>query len=325
MTLTTQWNEAYQAVQQAQRILVVTHISPDGDAIGSMLGTANALRAIGKSVDTAVDEGVPPFLAFLPQSQHIMAELNSGQWDLMISVDASDEQRTGAVGAYGRANSTQVINLDHHATNTGFGNLHLIDPQAVSATQIVYEWFAWCGFPITYEVAVPLLTGLVTDTLGFRISGVTPRTLEIAQALMQAGASLPEITARALDTMTYNGLRLWALALNRATLENGVMYASLTRDDYVLAGTDDEAGLSGFLVRVQEAKISAVFNEQPDGKINVSMRAKKGYDVAQVALMFGGGGHKPAAGATIDGTLEQVRAQVLAALFEMVSRVELAG
>lgn len=325
MTLTIQWNEAYQAVQQAQRILVVTHLSPDGDAIGSMLGTANALRAQGMSVDTAVDGGVPPFLAFLPNASEVIADLNSGEWDLMISVDASDEQRTGAAGAYGRAHSARVINLDHHATNTGFGDIHLIDPQAVSATQIVYEWFAWCGFPITYEVAVPLLAGLVTDTLGFRISGVTPRTLEIAQALMQAGASLPEVTTRTLDTMTYSGLRLWTLALNRATLENGVMHASLTRDDYAFTGTDDEAGLSGFLVRVQEAKVSAVFTEQADGRINVSMRAKPGYDVAQVALAFGGGGHKPAAGVTMDGTLEQVRAQILAALFEMVSRVELAG
>lgn len=318
--MTTNWTEAYEAIQRAQTILVVTHVSPDGDAIGSLLGAANALRALGKHVDAAVDGGVPAFLDFLPNAHLVNAMLNDGTWDVMLSVDASDEERTGEVGAYGRAHSQTVINLDHHATNTGFGHIHLVSPQAASATEVLYEWFTRVGVPIDMESAVPLMTGLVTDTLGFRTSAVTPRTLEIAQALMQRGVSLTDLIARTLETMAYSTLTLWTRALNTLSLERGVTWVSLTLQDYAQAGTDDDAGLSGFLVRVKEAVVSVVFTEKPEGKVNISMRAKQGYDVARVALALGGGGHKPAAGATVSGTLDEVRARVLPMLFDVVQQ-----
>lgn len=320
MTLTTNWTEAYEAIQRAQTILVVTHVSPDGDAIGSLLGAANALRALGKHVDTAVDGGVPPFLDFLPNAHLVIDTLNAGAWDVMLSVDASDEERTGAAGAYGRAHSQTVINLDHHATNTGFGQIHLVSPQAASATEVLFEWFTRVGVPIGIDSAVPLMTGLITDTLGFRTSATTPRTLEIAQELMRRGASLTELIARTLETMAYTTLKLWTRALNDLSLERGVVWVSLTLDDYARAETDDDAGLSGFLVRIKEAVVSVVFTEKPEGKVNISMRAKHGYDVAQVALALGGGGHKPAAGATVSGTLDEVRARVLPMLFDVVQQ-----
>src|SRR5690606_489941 len=130
----------------------------------------------------------------------VQDELKSGEWDLMISVDASDEERTGQVGVYGRGHSQKVINLDHHATNTMFGDIYLVMPTAVSATEVVFHWLNHIGHAITIEVAVPLLTGLVTDTLGFRTSNVTSDTLGIAMKLMAVGASLHEITARTLDS-----------------------------------------------------------------------------------------------------------------------------
>jgi len=318
MTLTTQWTEAYEALQRAQTILIVTHVSPDGDAIGSLLGAANALRALGKQVDTAVDGGVPPFLDFLPNAHQVMEKLTEGAWDVMLSVDASDEERTGDCGAYGRAHSQTVINLDHHATNTGFGQIHLVSPQAASATEVIYEWFTRVGVPIGIDTAVPLMTGLLTDTLGFRTSAVTPRTLEIAHGLMMLGAPLVELTARTLDTMEYTTLKLWTRAFDGMVLENGVIHVSITLEDYERAGTDDDAGLSGFLVRLKEALVSVVFTQKPEGKVNISMRAKQGYDVAQVALALGGGGHKPAAGATVSGSLDEVRARVLPMLFDVV-------
>lgn len=300
------WNEASLAVDAASTILVVTHLHPDGDAIGTLLGVTTALRVRGKVVDAAVDEGVPDFLRFLPNYETVLPTLTAGQWDLMISVDASDEARTGKVGVYGREHSTQVINLDHHATNTMFGHIHLVDAEAAAACEIAYEWLRHMNVEITPEIAIPLLTGLVTDTLGFRTSNVTPRTLAAAQALIAHGASLAEVAARTLESRPFGTLNIWRYALQSVKLDGGVIYATVSQADLRLAGANDssDVGLSSFLVQTNEAMVSVVFKETPEGRVELSMRAKLGFDVSQVAFGLGGGGHRQAAGATIDGPLE---------------------
>lgn len=315
-----QLEAANQRLAQAQTVLIVTHVRPDGDAIGSMLGLANAIRTMGKTVTAAVDEGVPEMFSFLPGADQVVGKLFKGQWDLMISTDASDEERTGAVGQYGRANSLAVINLDHHATNTGFGDVHIVDPNAVSAAEVAFRWLHSLMPIADHEVAAPLLTGMVTDTIGFRTSNVTAETLTIVQQLMGAGASLTEITQRTLDRRSIVGVNLWKRAL--ATMElhaGGIVTAKITRSDMKQAGlvTPSDEGLVGFLVNVDEAMVAVVFREDDDG-INISMRAKNGYDVSGVAFALGGGGHKQAAGATVPGQLEAVEAQVLPLLREAV-------
>lgn len=312
-TQTTNWTEATQAVDTAERILIVTHIQPDGDAYGSLLGLANALRERGRQVDTAVDGGVVDFAKFLPGAESIKSKLKSGRWDLMISVDSSDEERTGKTGAYGRKHSSRVINLDHHATNTFFGDIFLVKPEAVSATEVIYEWLHHMRQPLTPAVAVPLLTGLVTDTLGFRTSNVLPSTLEIAVELMRAGASLTEITQRTLDSKSYSTIALWKNALATVELHGEVIEASITRDNLKAAGIIEmtDGGLVGLLNTVNEAMIAVVFKELEDGRVEISLRSKPGYDVAQVAFSIGGGGHKQASGATIPGPLDAARARVL--------------
>ncbi len=320
-TWTKDFSAAWEAVRHAERILIVTHIYPDGDAIGSLLGLGNALRAAGYTVDCAVDEGVPEHLAFLPGSDSVLPKLASGTWDLMISVDASDEERTGDVGAYGRSHAQTIINLDHHATNTGFGDLHLVNPGAVSATEVIYDWLLAGGIRLNAPtVTQPLLTGLVTDTLGFRTSSVGPRTLDIARTLMESGVSLTEITARTLDSMAYATLSLWKQVFPAIKLSNGVIHTSITQDHLKAIGSQDTGGggLSGFLATINEAMVAAVFRETDDGKVEMSFRAKRGFDVASVALSLGGGGHTQAAGATVEGTLEEVRARVLPLLKEAV-------
>ncbi len=309
-----QFDSASAAIQSAERILVVTHLSPDGDAIGSLLGITNALRTMGKSVDCAVDEGNLDYLGFLPGAELIQAELKSGDWDLMISVDASDEERTGKAGIYGREHAPKVINLDHHPTNTLFGDIHLIDPVAVSATQVIFDWLIAMDFPLTKEIAAPLLTGLITDTLGLRTNNVTERTLEIAQALMKAGASLTEITQRTLDNKSFQQVSLWKYALATVELhEAGVVVAEVKQEDLKRSGLRDmtDAGLVSFLISVDEAMISVVFKEDQDDTVKLSLRAKPGFDVSKVALEFGGGGHTLASGATIPGNLEEARKKVL--------------
>lgn len=314
LTKTTNWAEATQAVETSQKIVVVSHVSPDGDAYGSMLGIGNALRLMGKQVDIAVDGGATEFIRFVPGSDTIAKNLEEGQWDLFISVDSSDEERTGKCGEYARVNSSKVINLDHHATNTLFGDIHLVDPLAVSATQVIYEWLLAMGFELVPDVAIPLLVGLVTDTIGFRTSNVTAETLGIAQTLMNAGASLADITERTLDNRSFQEVSLWGRLLGTVKLRaGGVITADVTRADLQAVGLSEptDAGLVSFLVNVNEAVIAAVFKETAEGRIELSFRSKPGYDVGEVAFALGGGGHKQAAGATIEGPLTAAKERVL--------------
>ena len=321
MTMMTilNWTESTEAVDSAKSILMVTHLNPDGDALGSLLGLANALRQRGSALTTlAVDKGVPSYLRFLPGSDGVLPSLHEGEWELMISLDASDEERTGDVGIYGRAHSQRVINIDHHPTNTRFGNLFLFRPDAVSTTQIVQEWLEQMQQPLTRESAVPLLTGLVTDTQGFRTSNVRPETLGYAQKLMRAGASLTEITQRTLGSTPYQNIQLWKYVLPSVELKNGVISAVVTQENVRQAHLQEvtDGGLVEYLVTANEAMISVVFKELPDGRVELGFRCKPGYDVAKVAFSLSGGGHKQASGATVDGPLEAAKARVMPLLHE---------
>lgn len=314
--MTIQWTEAAQAVADARSIIIVTHVQPDGDAIGTTLGLANALRAAGKSVDVAVDGGVPVYLRFLPGSDTFLAALTAGEWDVYISADSSDIERTGNSGIYARAHARVQINLDHHVTNTMFGDLKLVVPDAVSAAEVAYDFLVRAGYDIPQDSAKALLTGMVTDTIGFRTSNVVPRTLDIARDLMERGASLTEITALTLDTRSFDSLLVWREALAFLKLEDGVIYTAVPFETFRRLHADPatDLNLSGFLVKVDEARISAVFKERFDGRVECSFRAKLGYNVGAIALEIGGGGHVLAAGATIDGPLDEAVARVLTLL-----------
>lgn len=320
MTTKTEWDKATQAIRDAKTVLVVSHVSPDGDAVGSLLGATNMLKDMGKTVTAVLDDGVPEFLEFLPNADSVVKTLKKGEWDVMLSVDASDDERTGKAGEYGRENSKIVINLDHHPTNTFFGDIHLVMPTAVSATEIIYRWIdSMPDYQPSLDVAKPLLTGLVTDTIGFRTSNVTAQTLIVATKLMEVGASLTEITERTLGNRSINAIYLWKDAFSTVELhEGGVIAANITQEALKKAGYKEltDAGLVGFLNRVKEAMIAVVFKEISESSVEISLRCKPGFDISVVAFALGGGGHKQASGATIEGSLDEVRKKVLPMLIE---------
>jgi phosphoesterase RecJ-like protein len=307
------WASASAALSGAARLLMVTHVDPDGDAIGSLLGLGHALRARGKQVDLAVDHGVPSYLKFLPGSETVLEKLEAGEWDVMISLDSSDEERTGDCGIYGRAHSPLVINVDHHPSNTLFGSIHLVIAEAASTTEIITDWLAQMGQTLTPEIATPLLAGLVTDTLGFRTSNVKARTLEVAGVLMGTGAPLYDIIQRTLNNKDYRDIQLWQRVLPGVMMEGGLIWGAVRFADIRAAHLDDptDSGLVGYLIATEEAKVAVVFKERADGRVDVSMRSKPGYDVSEVAVALGGGGHKQAAGASLDGDMEAAQAHVL--------------
>jgi phosphoesterase RecJ-like protein len=322
MTMTAEWEKASAALHAAERILLVTHLHPDGDAIGSLLGLNNALIERGKTSDAVVDGGVPEHLRFLPGSERVRSALFKGAWDLMISLDSSDEERTGVAGEFGRGHSKVVMNVDHHPTNAMFGGIHMVQPDAVSTTEIVYDWLAHMGQPLSRDVAIPLLTGLVTDTNGFRTSNITLRTLQLAQIFMEHGASLTEITARTVGSTPYRTVELWRDALQTVVLQDGIISAIITQDTLqkVKLPEPTDAGLISFLVSTNESRVAVVFKELADGRIELGFRSKPGYDVSLVALALGGGGHRQASGATISGPLDAAIARVMPMLREVVGQ-----
>ena len=317
-----QWQAAADAIEAAQTILVVSHIAPDGDAIGSLLGIAETLRAREKDVTAAIDDGVPAGLRFVPGSESIAPAVSTGEFDLLIAVDSSDLSRIGEAGAYGLANSKRAINLDHHPTNTRYGDIHLIVPEAVAAVEIVYDFLMFMACDVSTEVAFALLTGLVTDTQGFRISATNSRTLSIAQDLMQRGAPLSRIMANTLNSRPYQEVELWKQVLPSVKLESGLISATIRQCDLDRAGLESmsDGGLVSYLVNVVQAKVSVVFKELPDNQVEVGFRAKPGYDVASLAFQLGGGGHTLASGCTVNGTLQQAQATVLPLAREVIAQ-----
>jgi phosphoesterase RecJ-like protein len=309
------------ALKRARRVLAICHIAPDGDAIGSLLGLGWVLRALpsqrSKSITLACADGVPPQFSFLPGAEEIVTDPPSQDWDAVVAVDSSDERRLGDCFRRGEYANAVVIVLDHHVTNVNFGTLNFVDANAAATAQVVTTLADALRVPIRSEAAVCLLTGLVTDTLSFRTSNVTPVVLRLAARLMDAGAVLSEITERALNQKPLNVMRLWGLALADLRQERKVVWTLITREMRARAGAADtgDGGLASFLISAPEAEVTAVFSEKPDGQVEIGFRARNGHDVADLALALGGGGHPQAAGCTIPGPLAEAEARVLPLLF----------
>jgi phosphoesterase RecJ-like protein len=308
-------------VQAAETALIVTHLSPDGDAIGSLCGLGLALRQAGKAVTLACPDPVPEIYRFIPGSAEVVRELKpAGGFDLFVAVDCAELRRAGGLGdAVGRAPD---LNFDHHVTNPGFADLNFVDPDAAATAEVLSDLLGPLGLSLTQPVAEGLLAGLVADTLGFRTSNVGMRTLESAQALMKAGAALPRITDLTLHRRSFAAARLWGEGLARLKLEDGIVWTSLPLAAKAAAGYKGvgDADLVNVLTTIHEARIAVVLVERTDGLIKGSLRSHPGLDVSAVAQSFGGGGHAAAAGFELKGSLEEVEARVLAALWALLGQ-----
>jgi bifunctional oligoribonuclease and PAP phosphatase NrnA len=293
----------------AQRIQIVSHIRPDGDAIGSLLGLGLSLEAAGKEVQMVLVDGVSHSFRHLPGSQKIVRK-PSGTFDAVVVVDCSDLLRTG-----GAVTGQPDLNIDHHITNLNFARLNYVCPDVEATAAILTEVLPAWGLPITEAVAKGLLTGIVSDTLGFRTSNVTPHTLRLAADLMEKGANLAELYNRALIRRTYEAARFWGLGLERLQREGRLVWTYLTLDDRHRSSYpgNDDADLVNILSSIDDSDIGIIFVEQKDHHVKVSWRAQSGWDVSNLALQFGGGGHPAASGADIPGSLEEVRQNVLVA------------
>jgi phosphoesterase RecJ-like protein len=304
---------ALDLIRRADRILIVTHVSPDGDAIGSLLGMGHLVRQLNKTqVTLALDEGAPEKYSFLPGSIEIVGEVD-GDFDLILILDCSDDRRGGQVLAHNRRGGVPVVNIDHHVTNTEFGTINLVRLDAAATTQIIY-WLAkeW-GLDVDPDVALCLLTGLVTDTLCFRTANVTPAVMQDAAGLMAAGADLSTVTQLTVNRKSFDAMRYWGAMLETVQLEDRVVWAVASTAMREQAGyrSNGDASLVSFLATAWEADIAVTLAETDEGEVEISLRAKPDFDVSDVALEMGGGGHPAAAGATIPGPLAAAQERVL--------------
>jgi bifunctional oligoribonuclease and PAP phosphatase NrnA len=305
----------------AKNIVAFCHLNPDGDAIGSLLGLGHVLDALPQAdgaaprqVTLACQDPAPELLSFMPGVGRIVNALPPGfEPDLVMSLDASDPARLGKIFAGLAFSPTPLLVIDHHITNLHFGNINYVVPEAASTSQLIVALADALGVPLPPTAAVPLLVGLVTDTLGFRTSNVTAAEMACAVRLMEAGANLADIAQRTLATRPLKFMRLWGLAFSEAHLDGFVLWVEVTRAMREAAGitNDDDGGLVSQLINTAEARVAVVFNELEDGKVEVDFRSRPGYDVAAVALSLGGGGHPQAAGCNLTGSLAEAEARVL--------------
>jgi phosphoesterase RecJ-like protein len=307
-------------IRQSHKVLTVSHLNPDGDAYGSLLGMTHILRSLGKVVIPAMHDPLLPDFEFLPAANKIRSPRQVGSdFDLIVAVDASSMDRLGDVYHEGKHAGIPLAVIDHHITNTYFGAVNWVEPACAATCQMVVYLSAALNIPLTPPLAECLLTGVVTDTLCFRTSNTTPAVLETAMRLQEAGANLAAIVQRTLNRMPFSTLKLWALVLPGIQLEDGVLWAAVRREQLTAAGMpNDESKLNTIFSTIIEADISAVFTEKI-GKSGVpavecSFRAKPGFAVGELAQSFGGGGHPPASGCTIEGSLDEVLALVVPAL-----------
>ncbi len=293
--------QARQALENAQRIAVATHISPDADAISSAIGLVQILRRLGKTAAAFCDDDLPARLKALPYAGEI-ARVARGPFDLLVSLDASDPGRLGQ--AFAELSGVPLLNIDHHITNTRFGTINWVDPSAVATAEMVL----WLAEDLRVELDAELASIL--------LAGIVGATMREVTRLMEAGASLPALVDALFNRRPLAALRLFGQALAEVRMEDGVIWTVITREMRAAFGLTqaNDLSLSSFLIGAEEARIAAVFTERDDGKVEVSMRARPGYDVAQVAIAFGGGGHPPAAGCLLPGPLEEAIPPVLSAL-----------
>lgn len=301
-------------IKKAEKIVILTHETPDGDAIGSSLAMKVALSKLGKNADVIIRE-YPRVFDFLPGRKEVKENSEIEQYDLAISLDCADFKRLVGNEYFEKAKQTIVI--DHHGSNKMYGDINFVNPVSPACCQILIGMFQYFDIEIDKELGTCILTGIITDTGGFRYSGVTPETFEFTADLLQEGVNVSDIYKRVLETKTKPNFELMRKTIDRMEfLEDGkITFTYITNKDLeeVNAGVGDHEGLVEIGRDIEGVEVS-VFVRQRENEENtykVSMRSNDYVNVSDVCLMFGGGGHEKAAGATIQGNLEQVKQKVI--------------
>lgn len=303
---------------QAERILLLSHINPDGDAIGTMLGLWHILRAMGKSAVPLASSSYPDFCKALPGIEHVQVYERGTALpaaDLTWMVDTADLARVGPVYEDHAAELTSrpLIIVDHHATNVGGGTINLVDEHAASAAELLYWLMAALRAPLPAEAATCLLLGITTDTQSFQTNSTRPTSLRAAANLLEAGADQQAVVQHVFFATPYGTARLMGAALSQLVREGGLLWLPISQQMMQETGAEDGAydEVLAVVQRVAGARICALFKEREDGQTKLSLRSQPDIDVSLIARTWGGGGHRQAAGATLQMDLAAAQQAVL--------------
>lgn len=309
-------------IESHQSFLLLSHVRPDGDAIGSQIALGYSLMAMGKTVRLVNEDGLPENLAFLAGS-HLVTPPPAGPIgvDVVFALDNATEPRLGEAALQCASERRILVNIDHHVSNTRYGDVNLIDPASPATGQILHDLITALGMPLPPESRDAIYVAISTDTGSFQYPSTTARTYEIAADLIRRGLDVGAINSKTYDEHPYRRLELMRALLNTLELSADGLVAhwdlhERTRVELALRPEDSE-GLIDTIRAIRGVQVALFFEELPgdEGKIRVSMRSKdRRIDVCRIALEFGGGGHALAAGIRMPGPLEAAKARVLDAV-----------
>lgn len=312
-----------------QSFVLLSHVRPDGDAIGSQLALGYALMALGKSVRLINEDGLPENLAFLPGSERIESPpAEPFEVEVAIALDTATYPRLGERALHATSKAGLWVNIDHHISNTRYGDVILIDSTSPATGQILYDLITSLGLPMPAESRDAIYVAVSTDTGSFQYPSTTAETYDMAADLIRRGVDVGAINSATYDESPFRRLELMRALLN--TLErspDGIVahwvLLDQVRVDLGLMPEDSE-GLIDFIRAIRGVRVAVFFEELPDGKIRVSMRSKdRRLDVCKIAAEFGGGGHALAAGIRMKGPLDAAKAAVLDSIRRRVGEVSL--
>ena len=304
-------------LQGADEILISSHINPDGDSIGSLIGLGLALESLGKKVTLLNQDPTPSMFQFLKGAERIRnLEDNIPIPETAVLVDCADLERVGAELAAQLKKAHCIINIDHHVSNAYFGHYNLVDPSAAATAEIILRLLPLLDVKLDQDMATALYTGIVMDTGRFQYANTTPATHKAVAFLLEKGVDLGQVQNRLFETCSLPSLRLIgeALRLLQLTPDGKIAWIEITRQLMLQTGTKPEhcEGIINYPRSLQGVEIALLFREINPEQIKVGIRSKRMVDVNGLACCFGGGGHERAAGCIISGKMREVVPQVLA-------------
>ncbi len=301
-------------IKEANSIVILTHESPDGDAIGSSLAMKLALESLGKSPDVIIPE-FPEVFEFLPGTKDVKKESNVASYELAIVVDCATQKRISGEEYF--ENAQKSIIIDHHGSNGMYGDLNYVNPVSPACCEILAGMFDYYGININKDIGSCLLTGIITDTGGFKYSSTTAETFEFTADLLRRGVNVSEIYRRVLQTVSRAHFELAKKVMDRMEiLEDGKVtfsYIDKVDEQEVNAKPGDHEGLVELGRDIEGVEVSIFIRQKEENldEYKVSLRSTEYVNVSDVGLMFGGGGHPRAAGATVTGTVEEVKEKLM--------------
>ena len=299
-------------IKKAESIVILTHENPDGDAVGSSIAMYLGLKELGKTPDIIIPE-FPRAFENLPGIENIKKESDIENYDLAIALDTASIKMLNGYSKYFEDAKTKIV-IDHHSSNTMFGDYNYVDQDSPACAQLLLVLFNYLNIEVSKEIGTDILAGIITDTGGFRYDGVTAETFELVAGLCQKGVKVSKVYQKVFASTSKSKFFLHRIALDRLELLDNekIAFTYITKKDEnsVDAENGDYDGIVEQGRDIEGVEISIFLRETEKG-IKASLRSKDYVNVSELCRIFGGGGHIRAAGCTIPGTIEQVKTQIL--------------